>query len=62
MSQILNALSILAPILAVFLSSARPAVAGPNVRQFLAANNFCAGGVKIQAGSAAITQANNLNL
>lgn len=36
--------------------------AGPNVRQFLAANNFCAGGVKIQAGSATITQTNNLNL
>jgi hypothetical protein len=36
--------------------------AGPRVRQFMAANNFCAGGVKIQDGSAAIVQTNNLNL
>lgn len=36
--------------------------AGPNVRQFLAANNFCAGGARVQAGSAAITQSNNLKL
>ena len=36
--------------------------AGPDVRQFLATNNFCAGGVKLQVGSAPITQANNLKL
>ena len=35
---------------------------GPAVRQFLATGNFCAGGVSLQTGSAAITQANNLPL
>lgn len=35
---------------------------GPKTRQFLAANNFCAGGVKMQPGSAAITQSGNLGL
>lgn len=36
--------------------------AGPRVRQFLATGNFCAGGVSLQSGSAAVTQANNLPL
>lgn len=35
---------------------------GPAVRQFLATGNFCAGGVRLQEGSAPVTQADNLPL
>ncbi len=35
---------------------------GPQARQFLATDNFCAGGVSLQRGSGIITQANNLKL
>ncbi len=41
----------------------RPALfRGPNVRQFMAANNFFAGGLKLQDNSAPITLSNNLTL
>ncbi len=36
--------------------------ADPKVRQFMAANNFCAGGLKMQTGSAPIVQTNNQTL
>jgi len=36
--------------------------ASPATRQFLATGNFCAGGVSLQSGSKAITQADNLSL